>query len=222
MTTNIAAIQAQPLDFRLQGNTDWIDGLPVVSQAGSAGVVHGALNTGNGALTVATVNPATSLGAHVVTVTSIQDGLTLITTQDPAGNVTARGVVGAAVYADGITFTLAAGSTPFALNDSYAISILALPIDLTGLTFALQVRASPASATVLLAASSGSIGGAAAMIAVAPTAGAIAMNVPKAVMGRLPIGEYVYDLLATDPVAGRTVVVFYGTITHAAGVTALA
>lgn len=221
MPTQIADIQARRVDFDTQTNADWLDGL-MLWKAGAGGVVEGAENKGNGALTVASVDPAAALGHHVVSVTSI-DNIPRITVQAPDGTVTARGVAGLPLYAGGITFTLAQGITPFAVDDTFAIGVLPVPIDITGLRFVLQARLSPTSANVAFVADSAPPGSLAPTIAVDGPNGAIALAVPRALMApaRFAPDTYRHDILAIDPETGRVVPAFFGEIAHAHGVTQL-
>ena len=221
MPTQIADIQARRVDFDTYTNADWLDGL-MVWKAGAGGVVAGAENVGNGALTVASVDAGTALGHHVVSVTSI-DNLPRITVQAPDGTVTARGVAGLPLYAGGITFTLAQGSTPFAVDDTFAIGVLQTPIDITGLRFVMQARLSRTSANVAFVADSAPGGSIAPTIAVGGASGVIALAVPRALMApdRFAPGTYVHDILAIDPETGRVVPAFFGEISHLHGVTQL-
>lgn len=228
MTTQILAIQPRVINFGTQTNADWLDGL-VVWQAGQGAIVEGAANVGNGALTVAAVAPQTPLDAHMVVVTSVE-GIARFTVTDPQGAVTGRGAVGTPLYAGGIALTLTEGSVPFAIGDAFAIGVLPVPVDITGLLFTMQVRLSPQSANVVLSASSivpaGSEvpdTGPVPTIVLGTTGGQVAITVPRAMLtrDRFPPGAYVYDILATDPDADRTVPAFVGTITHVDGVTFL-
>ncbi|WP_407529449.1 hypothetical protein [Methylobacterium oryzisoli] len=221
MPTQIVDIQARRVDFDTQSNADWLDGL-LLWKAGAGGVVAGATNTGNGALTVASVDAGTALGHHVVSVTSI-DNMPRITVQAPDGSVTARGVAGLPLYAGGITFTLAQGSTPFAVDDTFAIGVLRTPVDITGLRFVLQARLTRTSANVAFVADSAPGGFIAPTIAAGGTNGTIALAVPRAMMSpdRFAPSTYVHDILAIDPESGRVVPAFFGEIAHAYGVTQL-
>lgn len=221
MPTQIADIQARRADFDTQSNADWIDGL-AVWKAGAGGVVAGAENVGNGALTVASVDAGTALGHHIVSVTST-DNMPRITVQAPDGTVTGRGVAGLPLYAGGITFTLAQGSTPFAVDDTFGIGVLQTPIDITGLRFVMQARLSRTSANVAFVADSAPGGSIAPTIAVGGASGVIALAVPKDLMApnQFAPGAYVHDILAIDPETGRVVPAFYGMIEHVYGVTQL-
>ena len=221
MATNLLAIQPRQVDFGTQTNDDWLDGL-IVWQAGQGGIVAGAANAGTGALTIQSVAPQAALGAHIVTITSL-DGIPRVTVTDPAGAVTGRGVVGTAFYAGGITLTLSAGSTPFAVDDTFAVTVLPVPVDITGLRFDLQARVTPLSANVALSASSAPADGSTPTIIAGTTGGQVSMRVLRSALtrDRFTPGSYVYDIVATDPVANLTRRAFYGTITHVDGVTFL-
>lgn len=214
--SNLALIQPRRLVFRTSQNTDWLDGLPILGQPALGGVVTGSANVGNGALTVASVAAGTRLGVHAVTIVSAGGGLVGYTVTAPNGSVTAAGVVGAPLYAGGIVLALAQGTTPFAVGDTFAISVLPVPLDLSGLTFRLDARASTTSVGYALQAASAPGDGSAPTIIVGTTGGNIAMRVLRPAMAACPPGTYPFDLLATDPATGLTVTAFYGLIKHAA------
>lgn len=215
--SNLALIQAQRQDFLTAQNSAWLDGLPIIAQAGSGGVVPGSANIGNGALTVAGTDAGTELGVHVVQVTGIASGLTYLTVTDPDGDVTGRGVVGLPLAAGGIRFALAQGSTPFSVGDTFAISVLPAPLDITGLVFTLDSRASATSASFAFRASSA---GTVPTIAAGTTGGTLAMRLLQPAMAAVQPGTYPYNILASDPVADplglSLVTAFFGLITHAA------
>ncbi|WP_267426364.1 hypothetical protein [Methylobacterium sp. GC_Met_2] len=214
--SNLALIQPRPITFRTSQNTDWLDGLPIIGQPGQGGVVAGSANVGTGTLAIAAVAAGTPLGVHAVAVTGIGGGLTGFTVTAPDGTVTARGVVGVPLYAGGITLALAQGSTPFAVGDVFAVSVLPTPLDITGLVFRLDARASKTSAAYALQATSAPTDGSLPTIAAGTTGGNVAMRVTRATMAACPPGQYPFDILATDPATGLTVTAFYGLIKHAA------
>lgn len=220
MPTNILSIQPRRQNFRTSTNADWLDGL-LVYQAGSGGVVAAAKNVGNGSLAVASVGSGTTLGVHIVSVTSV-DNSPRITVQDPTGAVVARGVVGLPLFASGITFTVTSGATAFAVDDTFFISVLPTPIDITGINFDLQVRLEPTDPNVRFSATSHPTS--ASVLPTIVTGGAggqVAMRVLYTALSasNLPTGTYDYDLLASAD--GLRVVAFYGTIEHVNGVTFL-
>lgn len=213
--SNLALIQPQSVDFDTTQITDWLDGLPMIGAPGLGGSMAGLHNVGNGEIVVAAIGAGTPYGAHVAAVTGIAGGLTRISVTAPDGMVTASGVVGLPLYAAGISFTLAQGATPFAVGDSFAISVVPVPIDLTGLRFDLDARVSVSAASIALQATSG---GQNPTIANGGLGGTIAMAVPKAIMARTPVKPdgYPYAITATDPDTSLTVPVFYGLIHHTA------
>ncbi|MCJ2102467.1 hypothetical protein [Methylobacterium sp. E-046] len=213
--SNLALIQPQRVDFDTTQGTDWLDGLPMIGTPGFAGSLAGSGNVGNGSLTVPGVAPGAALGAHVAAVTAIGGGLTYICVTDPSGTVTAQGVAGVPLYAGGITLLLTPGAIPFAIGDSFAIGVVPQAIDITGLRFDLDARASVGAATIALQASSG---GANPAIANGGALGTIAMVVTRAAMARLPVKSegYAYGITATDPATGLAVPAFYGLIHHTA------
>ncbi|MGF6252916.1 hypothetical protein ABID82_007322, partial [Methylobacterium sp. PvP062] len=211
----IQLIQPQRVDFDTTQATDWLDGLPLIGSPAAGGTLAGDANVGNGAITVADVQPGAVYGAHVVAVTAIASGLTRISVTDPYGLVTGQGVVGAPLYAGGITISLAQGATPFGVGDSFAIAVVPQPVDLTGLVFDLDARQAVGAATIALQATSG---GANPSIANGGPLGVIAMAVARTPMARLPVKPegYPYGITATDPATGLRVPTFYGLIHHTA------
>lgn len=218
MATNITAIQPREINFRTQANADWLDGL-IVWQAGAGGIVAGGTNSGNGGLVIASVAPQAQLGHHILSVTSL-DGVPRFTIEHPNGSVTA-GVVGLPLVAGGMTLTLGQGSRPFAVDDTFVIAVLPVPVDLTGISFTYQARLSVGDPNVALAASSAPSDGSTPTILTGTTGGQISMNVPRTAMARSRFtpASYVYDILASAD--GRTVPAFFGTHEHVDGVTYL-
>lgn len=215
--SNIALIQPQRQDFRTAQNSAWLDGFPLIAQPGAGGVVAGSLNVGNGGLTIASVDVGAAEGVHVLRITGIVGGLTHLTVTDPDDDVTAEGVVGLPLYAGGIQLTLAQGSTPFAVGDTFAIAVLPVPVDLTGLVFTLDARRSAGAATVSLSAISAPPDGSTPTIVAGTTGGNVAMRLLQSAMARCPPGVYPYNVLAADPVIpDAPVTAFFGVITHAA------
>lgn len=219
MTAQLFAITPRRIDFRTQANADWLDGL-VVWQAGAGGIVAGTANVGNGTVTINAVAPQTPLGHYVVTVTSLGP-LPRVTVQDPDENVAASGVAGLPIYASGLSLTVQAGSTAFSVGDTFAVEVLQVGADITGLRFDMQARQTQTSASVSLSATSAPTNGSYPTILVGTTGGQVAVRLLKPAMKSLKSGTYVYDILATDPQTGLTVPAFFGTIEHLDGVTLL-
>lgn len=225
MATNIGQIRARRFDFRTQANADWYDGIPIV-KAGNGGVEAGPSNAGNGALALNGLDPDTPFGAHILTITKLDAGLARYTVEGPSGLVTGAGVSGLPVYVGGLTLQLAQGSTPFAVGDAFAVSVLPAPVDISGLILTLQARTSTQSANVALSGTSDTSdpsvlqtitnGGANGVAGMAFDRDSAAWRafVPS-------VNPYAYDLLATDPETGRVEVAAFGTITHDFGVTHL-
>ena len=214
--SNLALIQPRPITFRTSQNTDWLDGLPIIGQPGQGGVVAGSANVGNGALMVTAVSVGAKRGVHILAITSVAGGLAAFSVTNPSGVVTGQGVAGVQTYAGGLTLALTQGATQFAVGDTFAVSVLPVPIDISGLTFSLDARATKNAATVMLQAFSAPADGSAPTIVAGTTGGNLAMRVLRTTMARCPPGTYPFDILATDPATGLTVTAFYGLIKHAA------
>lgn len=213
--TNILSIYPRQQDLRTQTNEDWTDGFPLY-RAGLAGVVPGAKNVGNGALTVISVDPLTPLGGYEVEVTSV-GGLTAITVTDPFGTVSARGFAGAPLYAGGITINLAVGSTAFAVGDTFAVQPTVDFIDDTNIRYVLQVRRTQDAAAVIFQADSAPPDGSTPTIVAGAGNGRPALMVPFTLMdaSSFPPGDYVYDLLTIAD--GRRRVAYFGNLSHVQG-----
>lgn len=216
MPSQILAIQPRRQDLRTQTTEDWTDAFPLY-RAGTAGVVAGATNVGNGSLQVDSIDPLTPLGGHIVTVTGA-GGITAITVTDPTGIVTGRGVAGAPLYAAGLTLTLTPGSVPFAVGDVFAVQPTPAYIDDTGIAYILQVRPSQTSPVVSLEARSAPTDGSTPTIIPGGGSGVPALLVPYTLMSasRLAPDAYVYELLALAE--GRRKVAYFGNLDHVGGV----
>jgi hypothetical protein len=224
--SNLALIQPQRQDFDTQQTCDWLDPLPILGTASAGGVVAGAANTGNGSLTLNSVAPGTPFGAYVATVTQA-GALARYAVTDTNGLPLAQGVTGAPLYAGGLTLTLSQGSTLFAVGDTFAVSVLPAPIDLTGLRFDLDSRIEQGSPSIALQASTADaytlvVNGVAqtvTSIVNGGVSGVISMQVPRARMAACAVSSqtgFPYSILATDPASGLTVPAFYGLIHHTA------
>ena len=212
----IQLIQPQRVDFDTTQATDWLDGLPMIVTPSLGGVLAGPSNVGQGSL-VASVAPGTALGVHKVTVAALVNGLIDLTVSDPAGTITGFGIAGLPFYAGGliVNLTQLTGQTALAVDDTFAVSAVPTPVDLTSLQFDLDARMSAGAASIALQATSG---GQNPGIASGGPLGVIAMAVNRATMARLPVKPegYPYAITATDPVTGLKVPAFYGLIHHTA------
>lgn len=105
-------------------------------------------NTGNGVITASPViGPGAKVGVYVVTVLEPATNLGEFTVEDPDGVNVGNGIVGTEYAADGLTFTLADGSTDAAAGDQWTITVSGS--DMLGITIATvgqQVLAADASA----------------------------------------------------------------------------
>lgn len=76
-------------------------------------------NTGNGTIGSITAQPPALAGAYSVVFTDATD----FTVTNPYGVVVGAGQPGVAFGGAGLEFTIAAGSTPFAANDSFTVTV---------------------------------------------------------------------------------------------------
>ena len=217
--SSLAQIRAREANFHTCQVTDWLDGLPVIVLPGAGGVVAGASNVGRGSLVVAGVDAGAEIGGtQVAAITAIAGGLTYLTVTDLDGTVTGEGVVGAPLYAGGVSFTLnqVANQPALAVGDTFAVSVLPQPLDISGLIFTLDSRIASGSATFALRATSDPNDPSLSRILNGGPTGTLALQVPQAVMAACPVSPspYPHNIYATDPVSGLRVTAFYGVIAH--------
>lgn len=214
--TNILSIIPRRQDIRTQTNVDWTDGFPIYG-AGTPGVIRGVGMVGNGSLTVSSTDPLTPLGPYVVTISTVGTFTGVVVT-DPAGSVIGHGLVGQSFAAGGFVLRLTQGTTAFALGDAFAIQPVPVPLDISGIAWALQVRTSPDAAAVAFAASSAPEDGSEPTILTDDAGGVAGLLVPYAAMARerFAPGAYAYDLIAIAE--KRRVLAYYGALTHVEGV----
>jgi hypothetical protein len=93
--------------------------------ATSASVVADEGNTGNGAMGAVTVSNSAKPGDHVLTITKAGTNVGDFQVVDPDGYVVGVGTVAVAFAGGGLSFTLADGSTDFAVGDKFTITVAA-------------------------------------------------------------------------------------------------
>lgn len=188
-------------------NEDWRDSV-FFTTAGQAVPYAAPANVGNGVFSGVGIAAGAWVGDYTVTMT----GPTTYQVRDPDGYVLGAGLLGVPWSRSGLTFNLFAGSTPFVSGDTLAVSVLPTPIDLTGLTFEMDVKVGTGSGSYLYASTANSL-----LVSGGPT-GVLGLAVPGALMVPLPPGALVADILAHgDGITRRCVTI---AITHSSGVTA--
>ncbi|MGX9981991.1 hypothetical protein [Methylobacterium fujisawaense] len=212
--TNLTLIQPQAVNFRTAQSVDWLDSFPIIGRAGAGGVVPGTGNVGTGSLVLSGVAAGTQRGAHVCTVTGIKGGQTYLSVADPDGDVTGQGVVGLPLTAGGLALTVNQGATPFSVGDTFAVGVLTVPLDITGIVFRLAAMLNTGSRTIVLAAASAYDDGSVPTMGAGTVDGALGMQLRQAAMARCAVGDFPYAVTGTDPDTGLTVPVFLGTIRH--------
>lgn len=85
---------------------------------------HGG-NTGNGTVGSASVTSAATTGTYELEITEAAANGGAFEVTDPNGRVVGTGAVGVAFTGGGITFTLADGSTDFAVGDGFNLAVKA-------------------------------------------------------------------------------------------------
>lgn len=95
----------------------------IASPTGTAAAVAG--NTGNGTMGTVTVtsNKNLQIGTYLLRIVKIAANAGDFVVTDPQGDVVGHGTVGVAFSQAGIAFTLADGSTDFAVNDRFTIAV---------------------------------------------------------------------------------------------------
>ncbi|MDP2746190.1 head decoration protein [Pseudomonas sp.] len=82
-------------------------------------------NIGNGTIGSVTVTSAAITGDYVLNITEAAANAGTFEVVDPMGLLIGEGTVGQAFTGGGLTFTLADGSTDFAVDDSFTLAVLA-------------------------------------------------------------------------------------------------
>lgn len=95
--------------------------LSILTGVQAAAVAHVG-NAGNGTISAVTVGPGAQLGDFTVTFTSA----TAFTVTNPDTTSAGTGTVGQVFSGGALTFTITAGTTPFATGDGYAIAVSAV------------------------------------------------------------------------------------------------
>jgi hypothetical protein len=90
---------------------------------GAATAAAAAANTGNGTMGTITVYDYARKGTYMLRVVATASNAGVFIVTDPDGNYVGTGNVAAAFNGGGITFTLADGSTDFAVGDAFAIAV---------------------------------------------------------------------------------------------------
>ncbi len=80
-------------------------------------------NTGNGTMGTVTVGNDALTGTYVLTITAAAANAGTFSVVDPFGAVVGTGTVAVAFSAGGLSFTLADGSTDFAVDDVFTIAV---------------------------------------------------------------------------------------------------
>lgn len=147
MPTNILSLPLLQVAFRTATNESWRDGVAFTAAGSIAGYPTGG-NTGTGILADLSVSIGAYLGNYLVTLSSA----TQYRVTDPDGYVIGSGIVNVPNTFSGVSLTLIAGSTPFAAGDTFTLVVLPKPLDITGIRFAMAMRATAGQATIALSA----------------------------------------------------------------------
>ena len=103
---------------------------------GAAAAVAGGGNTGNGTMGAIVVGALALVGDYVLTITAAAANGGDFEVKDPQGDVVGTGSVGAAFDGGGLGFTLADGSTDFAVGDTFTITVAVGSAKFTPIAFA--------------------------------------------------------------------------------------
>lgn len=218
--TNILRLPQVAQDFDTTANADWI-GSWFFGGPGSASAIRDP-NHSRGTFSSIAVGQDAKVGTYRVVLTDVSGPTKRFAVTDLDEQALGQGVVGAPLTVAGLTFTLSTSGGDFVLGDGFTLSVLAAPIDLSGIRFDLGVRRSrssalsPYRATVDLQAST--LGTDPALVA-GTTSGILSIAVPQDAMQALAPGGYDYDVIASAE--GHTKRVAAGALRHDYGVTAL-
>lgn len=91
--------------------------------SGSAAAVAGASNTGNGTMGSITVSSHAKIGQYVLRITVASSNAGAFELLNANGSVVGTGNVASAFVGAGLAFTLADGSTDFAVGDTFVITV---------------------------------------------------------------------------------------------------
>ncbi|MBB5762177.1 hypothetical protein HNR01_001797 [Methylorubrum rhodesianum] len=226
MASQILNIIPRRQDFEIGTNEDWVDGFAFVVASNPVEVAD-PTNKGNGTVGVVTVQPYAPLGTYRVVITDIEAGatfysLSLLQVGGGASDL-ARGVVGAPLAVNGISLTVKQGTTAFAVDDGFSLSVLGVLQDISGIRFDMQLRrslgtASDYPATVILSASTAALP--IPSLVNSGAGGTVNIALPAATMRGVAPALYDYDLIAREGSVTRRV--FSGTANIVPGVTRVA
>lgn len=90
---------------------------------GSAAAVAGATNTGNGTMGTITVSSHARIGHYTLRITAASSNAGAFELRNAAGALQGTGNVASAFVGAGLAFTLADGSTDFAVGDVFSITV---------------------------------------------------------------------------------------------------
>ncbi|MCY1275109.1 Bacteriophage lambda head decoration protein D [compost metagenome] len=97
--------------------------IALLTAANAAVATADAGNTGNGTMGSITVASTAITGTYVLTITEAGANAGKFLLEDPLGGEVGSGTVGVAFSAGGLSFTLADGSTDFAVDDVFTIAV---------------------------------------------------------------------------------------------------
>ncbi|WP_449411102.1 hypothetical protein [Methylobacterium komagatae] len=141
MPTNLLSLPLLAVAVETATNESWRDAV-AFAVAGTVTYTPTIGNTGNGTITYLTVTAGSPIGDYTLTLT----GTMQYRFTDPDGYVIGAGVIGQPFSASGVSLALNAGTVPFVSGDSFTITVLPEPIDITGIRFVMQMRAANVSA----------------------------------------------------------------------------
>ncbi len=199
MPTNIAYLPLIQGADQVGDNEDWLSSI-AFSTAGSGGGYPSAGNAGNATVGPVSVTNGAKIGDTSVVVTSMNDTTATFLVTDPDGARVGFGASGVPFQQGGLSFTIMPGSQASQAGDSFVIAVTAAPLDLTGITFAMQVRQTATAALVYADATTAN-----GQLVNGGTTGVLGISVPQEAM-TIPVGTYGFDIVATgDGISRRCV-----------------
>lgn len=190
MPTNIQQLPLIQARITHADNEDLLASFAFMT-AGTAAGYPLASNQGNATIGPVTTSAGAKIGDSKVQVASVMSGVATYLVFDPDGGVIGIGTSGVPFNQGGLSFTLSANTVAMQTGDAYTIVVLGKPLDLTGITFAMQVRTEATDAVVYADANTSN-----GQLLNGLTAGTLGIVIPQNVQPFKP-GSYGFDILAS-------------------------
>lgn len=188
--TNILALPLLLVSMETGTNESFRDAFAFTSAADLRGY-QTALNVGNGTLADLSAEPAAEIADYTLQLT----GPDTFRVLNPDGSVFGLGKVNVPFSDGGLAFTVIRGGVAFVPGDSFTLSVVPAPIDISGIRFRADVRRDLSTSSVLFSVDT-STGG---LVSDGPS-GLLGFAVPHTTMltvpPSLPSAPYPFDIIA--------------------------